>query len=82
MPPPGLYAFPLHVGIPDGVGGTYYATCAGMTLRDYFAAAAIPDAMRAVAHQQVQVEPGEQPQDTVARVAYNVADAMLKRRGT
>lgn len=82
MPLQDVYAFPLTVSIPDGAGGTYYSNCPGMTLRDYFAAAAVSDAMRAVAAQQIQVEPGEQPQDAVARVAYNVEDAMLKRRGT
>lgn len=75
---PDCYAFPFS--LPQN-GGTF-ATCPGMTLRDYFAAAAIRDAMRAVAAQQIQVEPGEQPQDTVARVAYDVADAMMKRRAS
>lgn len=82
MPAPGLYAFPYSIQMQDGMGGTYYQNCPGMTLRDYFAAAAIPDATRAVAAQQIQVEPGEHPQDTVARVAYDVADAMMRRRAS
>lgn len=57
-----------------------YHNASGMTLRDYFAAQAAPEAMRSVAFQQVQVNPGEEPQDAVARIAYDVADALLRRR--
>ena len=80
LPVPALYAFPLHVTIRDDMGGTYYQTCPGMTLRDYFAAAAIPNALTGVASGQVYIQPGESSQDAVARVAYEVADAMLARR--
>lgn len=66
--PPNPSAFP-HPGV-----------CGGMSLRDYFAGQAVADAMRAVAFQQIVPIDGEQPQDTVARVAYEVADAMLLAR--
>lgn len=80
LPTSGLYAFPYSITVPDASGGTYFQHCPGMLLRDYFAAAAIPDAMRAVAAGQVYVPLGEQHEDAVARVAYDVADAMLAAR--
>lgn len=57
-------------------GGVSY----GMTLRDYFIAAAIPDAMREATAGIIVVLPGEQPQDAVARVALAVANAALRAR--
>mgnify|MGYP007112196126 CR=1 FL=1 len=80
MPPNNHYAFPLAVSIPDGMGGTYYSSCPGMTLREYFAAAAIPEAMRLVAQSGMALLLGEAPEDTVARVAWDIAAAMMKRR--
>ena len=44
----------------------------GMTLRDYFAAAALPESMQ---------WKGTDKAAEVARMAYQIADAMLKRRG-
>lgn len=82
MPAPGLYAFPYSIQMQDGMGGTYYQNCPGMTLRDYFAAAAIPEAIRAVLSEQAEAESMEGARDTVARFAYEVADAMLKRRAS
>ena len=44
-------------------------TCTGMTLRDYFAAKALPFLMSAY-----------EDMDAIAGVAYKMADAMLKAR--
>jgi len=49
---------------------THYGTTPGMTLRDYFAAAALP---------QVDQRSHGNPDD-VARECYQLADAMLKAR--
>lgn len=82
MPVPGLYAFPYSIQIQDGMGGVHYQNCPGMTLRDYFAAAAIPEAMRIIAQSGDALVPGEDPDDAVARMAWKIADAMMKRRTT
>lgn len=52
----------------------------GMTLGDYFAAQAIPEAMRIVASNVSKVEGSKLPgglEKAVARMAYNIAQAML-----
>ena len=64
---PDCYAFPFSLPQRDGTTNC----CPGMTLRDYFAAAAVSEAMRAFPDA-----------DAVARLAYEVADAMLKRRAS
>lgn len=54
----------------------------GMSLRDYFAAKALPEAIRH--HLDVratQISPGNFDFDLVAVTAYKQADAMLKARG-
>jgi hypothetical protein len=58
-------AFPVF---PDTSGG-HAAAFQGMTLRDYFAAKAMPYLMSA--YEDI---------DAIAGVAYKVADAMLKAR--
>ena len=49
-------------------------TCTGMTLRDYFAA----KAMQSFAGTSMW---GEEEDIQIAKVAYSMADAMLKARG-
>jgi hypothetical protein len=51
----------------------------GMTLRDYFAAHAIPEAMRQTASVMSLSSPPE-PRSNAARIAYEIADAMLQER--
>lgn len=50
----------------------------GMTLRDYFAAAALPEVMRA--YEDTPAKDGEAWETRAARYAYEQADAMLKER--
>jgi hypothetical protein len=52
----------------------------GMTLRDYFAAKLAPAALAAIASRQHQADQDETVPESIARIAYNVADAMLKER--
>lgn len=53
----------------------------GMTLRDYFAAKAIPSMLEMCwADLQVQPESGLTPIENCAKFAYEAADAMLKAR--
>jgi hypothetical protein len=49
----------------------------GMTMRDYFAAKAMQSM---VVGPDVVCRPGEKPENAVARLAYVMADAMLKAR--
>jgi hypothetical protein len=51
----------------------------GMTLRDYFAAKALPKVQNAYTYTMKQNESHE---DYVARRAYDMADAMLKARAS
>lgn len=53
----------------------------GMTLRDYFAAAALPQALEHIRSlRNFMIKPGPFPYDEAAKGAYCVADAMLKAR--
>lgn len=53
----------------------------GMSLRDYFAAKAMPSAIaHELAIRGAQIAPGEFRYDSVAKAAYAMADAMLKAR--
>jgi hypothetical protein len=70
--PPGLYAFPLYAAVPDGKGAVHYTTCAGMTLRDWFAGKALAGLM---ADPSVT---GTMQQ--MAECCYRYADAMLAAR--
>jgi len=54
-------------------------TYPGMTLRDYFAAAALPAALQQEATSD-EGRPCMYDEAAVARVAYRLADAMLKAR--
>jgi hypothetical protein len=74
--PRGNFAFPFQHVTPDGKGGHYYSNCTGMHLRDYFAGQAIPEAMHSVLASAI----ADNHADLVARVAYEVADAMLRAR--
>lgn len=67
---PGGPAFPISI---PGVGDN---GCPGMSLRDYFAARAIPTAA-------IEVDGGRGHQfiNDLARIAYEIADAMLAERG-
>jgi len=64
-------AFPL--GSVEHIDGVHYAE-AGMTLRDYFAAKALP-----IIRSQ-NVASGERRFSETAREAYSMADAMLAAR--
>jgi hypothetical protein len=66
----GGQAFPL-----DGEDGTFSR---GMTLRDYFAAAALP-ALEVGARDNMDMD-WWYPADKLARRAYAIADAMLRAR--
>lgn len=61
----GVFAFPFAI--------TETPFCSGMTLRDYFAAKAITDICDAGMSGRITAE-------TVASVAYEIADAMIKAR--
>ncbi|MGN6539096.1 MAG: hypothetical protein ACTHKQ_25645 [Mesorhizobium sp.] len=63
-------AFPSEWKFPDGGS----ATCPGMTLRDWFAGQALFVAKDVCISRQSTTE------SDVARVAYDIADAMLKAR--
>ena len=69
----GPYAFPF-------VLGDLNAACAGMTLRDYFAAkvlvGALPTELLAAQTEETLMA----FMDGIAQVCYGVADAMLKAR--
>lgn len=63
-------AFPRTVTINDGIDGFTERKNNGMTLRDYFAAAALPS---------VDERSNGSPDD-IASECYQLADAMLKAR--
>lgn len=66
-------AFPVEYD--HGQGGTVVQF--GMSLRDYFAAKAMQSAVSASSH--IDMEPGV-AMTAVARVSYEIADAMLAER--
>jgi len=51
-----------------------------MTLRDFFAGAAMPALVSAVSSGQHKPQLGDTPQDGISIDAYALADAMLKAR--
>ena len=69
-------AFPSH---PNHYSNGFYSTGEGMTLRDYFAAAALQGNL---ASQSIDVGyyDGEDAWNKAAKDAYAVANAMLKAR--
>lgn len=68
-------AFPFEEKNSDG---THYHSYRGMTLRDYFAAQALPSIIiKCVSDEQTVGETFEQ---MLARKSYSVADEMLKER--
>jgi hypothetical protein len=69
-------AFPSTVELSDGSGFVY----SGMTLRDYFAAKALPSAFAQYIEYAEENGWHEGWRDGVARDAYSMADAMLKAR--
>jgi len=66
-------AFPRPHSVDDVDGDISYPAHAGMTLRDYFAAKAMQGMM-------VEVEIPRASCNYIAKVAYEMADAMLKAR--
>jgi hypothetical protein len=66
-------AFPRTVTINDGIDGFTERKNNGMTLRDYFAAAALKGQAHRFAH------PHEH-RELLAQDCYDIADAMLKAR--
>lgn len=64
----------------DGETQDFYEGHYGMSLRDYFAAAALPECIR-IASTVYYGHPSELPWPPVAcKAAYEVADAMLAER--
>lgn len=69
----------------DGRSGVYYeVTDGGMSMRDYFAAEAMPLAqelmMAEISVDSLAKEHAEDPAAYVAKMAYGYADAMLAER--
>ncbi|WP_438391094.1 hypothetical protein [Caballeronia sp. DA-9] len=69
-------AFPVPE-VSTATGQVKSADAAGMTLRDYFAAAALP-AILARVPAGTRPQPGKTIQDAVAESAYEQADAMIR----
>lgn len=67
-------AFPAEGGINSGLHSHY-----GMTLRDYFAAKALPALVMACGGDTR--ESGQSLEQHVSKLAFDLADAMLKVRG-
>ena len=67
-------AFPVNEKHGDG---THYFSFTGMTLRDYFAAAALPALL---ASEEMPVTNATKYADATARAAYCMADAMIAER--
>lgn len=66
-------AFPIAVSVAGGTGVVY-----GATLRDYFAAKALPVAW--AAYDQGYTGQPECVEQSIAHHAYQIADAMLRAR--
>lgn len=69
-------AFPCPVAISHT--GVEYVAYPGMALRDYFAAKALPAVIVQCANDTRR--PNESPHEYFARIAYELADAMLCAR--
>ena len=66
-------AFPRTVTINDGIDGFTERKNNGMTLRDYFAAAALQGMM-------AEYDPEDELEHHIAKWSYKAADAMIKAR--
>lgn len=66
-------AFPSHGSMGEVVEQ-------GMSLRDYFAAAALPEALIQASSLTRLAIPPPDPRGNAARIAYEIADAMLIER--
>ena len=79
-------AFPVSTGNPGGEyqNGPYTAQFPGMTLRDFFAAKALPQAwsaeMAEMEYYNTDVTPRDVSDLHMAKRSYGIADAMLKAR--
>lgn len=71
---PYAFHFPKADGEPQGIN-------LGMTLRDYFAAKALPALVERASIEE-WIRGGPEWIDAVAMEAYKFSDAMLKARGT
>jgi len=79
--PTGGQAFPSKViSGKNYYGGAVSVTHSGMTMRDYFAAQAIPSLMDLDPSQVKDFLTNESLGDYVARKAYRIADFMLAER--
>lgn len=76
VPDDAVCAFPLHATSPSPDGGVVHITCAGMLLRDWFAGQALASVLSAELPLGVP-----NAADVAAKVAYAVADAMMRARG-
>lgn len=84
MDPRDFPAFPAY-GLPTGedhANGEPEPTrnFPGMTLRDYFAAQALPSILQAALEGRTSPNKGENNLQSSAKAAYLVADAMLEAR--
>lgn len=70
-------AFPMTEHHHDG---SYYHDHSGMTLRDYFAAQALPAIIAAVCAHQHHLRDGMDIRQSMAMDAYELADKMLQVR--
>jgi hypothetical protein len=75
-------AFPRHTFADDDLDGeSYVVSSGGMSLRDYFAAAALP---QAIEHERslraASIKPDKFRYSEIAEAAYKMADAMLAAR--
>ncbi len=71
-------AFPIVEKRYDGYGLLYDETHFGMTLRDYFAAKAMPNFINATL--TIRGQGVSESITQAAKYAYEIADAMLKER--
>ncbi len=74
---------PAFPNVPDGAGDKWAQWDMGMSLRDYFAAKALPGVMQMVAdgkHEPSVTDLPIQQVDFIAKSSYEMADAMLKAR--
>ena len=71
------FPFPAVTGLPNG---DFFYGWNGMTLRDYFAAKAMPLFLKAELDHEAWEKDDDRWIDLCAQLAYDTADAMLKAR--